>query len=153
LVIDKIFIKSEKPCNIPSHLALRLKKKGIRIMEGRSETASAIIAFSQSEKIKAGLIWLSNASSMIDQLPGPERQGAARFLGNMMGMLHREVMMAGSVTGHPEWEKVSSHLERAMVMIDSGAAEGSLEHLTQALSQVTNIAQSSMGYLKEKNLL
>ena len=122
-------------------------------MEKRSYTENAIIAFSQSEKVKAGLIWLSNASSIIDQLSGPEKQGAERFFKNMVNMLHREVMLASSVTGYPEWEKIGAHLEKAMVMIDSGVATSSIEHLTQALSQVTNIGQRSLSYLKEKKLL
>jgi hypothetical protein len=39
------------------------------------------------------------------------------------------------------------------VMINSGVASESLHHLTQALSQVTNIGQRSMTQLKTEGLL
>ena len=122
-------------------------------MEDMSTTANAIVAFSQSEKIKAALIWLSSASGMIDNLPGPEKQGAERFFKTMVGMVHQEVMMAKRVTGYEEWDRVSGYMERAMVMIESGVASQSVDHLTMALSQVTNIGQKAMSYLKEKKLL
>ena len=37
---------------------------------------NAIIAFSQSEKIKAGLIWMSQTIEDYTGLPGTDRQGA-----------------------------------------------------------------------------
>ena len=40
----------------------------------------AIMAFSQSEKIKAGLIWVSQSLQFLKTLPEPEKRGAEKSL-------------------------------------------------------------------------
>ena len=113
----------------------------------------AIMAFSQSEKIKSGLIWVSQALEMLKGLPETEKQVAERTIKAIIGMIVHEIRLAGGVAGHAPWEDVERPIEQAMVMIESGVATESVVHLTRALSQVTGIGHSSMSFLKEQGLL
>jgi hypothetical protein len=113
----------------------------------------AITAFSQSEKIKAGLIMLAGSLELLKNLPQEEKRGASRIIYMDLSMLGHEVGLAKVVTGHEEWSEVERFLNKAMVMFDSGIGEEALIHVSRALSQVTNIGQQSMMYLKETGLL
>jgi hypothetical protein len=112
-----------------------------------------IMAFCQSEKIKSGIIWVSQSIQLLDGLQEPERSGGERMVKVLLQMVLREVSLAETLAGAEEWEAARDHLERAAVMINSGVAPESLHHLTQALSQVTNIGQRSMTQLKTEGLL
>jgi hypothetical protein len=57
------------------------------------------------------------------------------------------------VTGDVSWDEVLRHIDKAMVMINSGVAAEAVVHLTQALSQVTSIGHRSMTFLKGEGLL
>jgi hypothetical protein len=114
---------------------------------------AAIMAFSQSEKIKAGLIWVSQSLQLLNGLQEPERSGAEKVSQAMVGMLAHEIQLGRNMTGDASWEAVSKHLERARVMIDSGVGAEAVVNLTQALSQVTTIGHRSMSMLKEEGLL
>jgi len=70
-----------------------------------------------------------------------------------LSMLGHEVGLAKVVTGHEEWNEVERFLNKALVMFDSGIGEEALILVSRALSQVTNIGQQSMSYLKQTNLL
>jgi hypothetical protein len=48
---------------------------------------------------------------------------------------------------------MESHIEKALIMVDSGVGEEAIPHLSKALSKVTNVAQQSMSLLKESGLL
>lgn len=113
----------------------------------------AIMGFSQSEKMKAGLIWVSQALELVSGMDGAERLGAERTVASLVGMLFQEIHLARSVTNDATWETVEKHMDQGMVMIQSGVAPDAVTHFTMALSQVTGIGQRSMSYLKEEGFL
>jgi len=116
-------------------------------------TQEAIMAFSQSEKVKSGIIWASQALELLRGLPTPERPGAEKTIKLKIDMIVQEIRLAKNVTGNPAWDDIEAVLDQAMVMINSGVAPESVVHLTQALSRVTSIGQRSMSFLKEKGLI
>lgn len=113
----------------------------------------AIMAFSQSEKIKVGLIWVSQALQLLDDLPELEKQGSEKTSKAMIGMIIHEIQVGKNITGDVSWDEVIRHVDRAMVMINSGVASEAVVHLTQALSQVTSLGHRSMSLLKEKGFV
>jgi hypothetical protein len=113
----------------------------------------AIMAFSQSEKVKAGLIMIAGSLELLKNLPQEEKRGASRIIYMDLSMLGHEVGLAKVVTGHEEWDEVERFLNKALVMFDSGIGEEALILVSRALSKVTNIGQQSMSYLKQTNLL
>ncbi len=113
----------------------------------------AIMAFSQSEKIKSGLITIAGSLELLKNLPQEEKRGASRIIYMDLSMLGHEVGLAKVVTGHEEWDEVERFLNKAVAMFDSGIGEEALIHVARALSKVTNIGQQSMSYLKDSGLL
>jgi hypothetical protein len=71
----------------------------------------------------------------------------------LLGMVAQEMALAKVLTRVEHWQDGESHVEKAVVMVESGVAEEALLHLSRALSKVTNIAQESMSLLKESGLL
>jgi hypothetical protein len=116
-------------------------------------TQEAIISFSQSEKIKSGIIWVTQAINLLAGLSGTEQQGAEKMIKAFTNMLSQEVQVARNLTKEDLWDEVEKHLAMALVMINSQMVEESGFHLTQALTQVTSIAQRSMSLLKDSGLL
>ena len=114
---------------------------------------NAIIAFSQSEKIKAGLIWMSQTIEVYTGLSVIDRQGAESVIKTVVGMISHEVHLAHRITGDDTWKDVEKHIDMALVMINSQVLQESGFHLTRALSQVTTIGQRSLTVLKEEGLL
>jgi hypothetical protein len=115
--------------------------------------SEAILAFSQSEKIKAGLISVAQALEVIQGLPPDEKKGAERVTGVFLAMTAHEVRLAGTLIPGEEWKGIEALLERAQVMADSGVAQEGMIHLSRALSLVANVAQKAMSFLKEEGLL
>jgi hypothetical protein len=113
----------------------------------------AIMAFSQSEKVKSGIIWASQALELLGGLPVPERPGAEKTIRMKIDTMIQEIRLAERITGDPAWNDIESLLDQAMVMMHSGVAPDSVVHLTRALSRVTSIGHRSMSFLKEKGLL
>lgn len=113
----------------------------------------AIMAFAQSEKIKSGLIWISQALGLLEGLDWAERQGGEKAVRAIVDMIAHEVQLAKNVTGDVSWGDVDRHLDQAVVMINSGVASESVIHITKALSQVTSVGYRSMSFLKEQGLL
>ena len=113
----------------------------------------AIMALSQSEKIKAGLVWVSQALELTRGLHPSESRGAERVIQALMGMIVHEVQLAGKVSPDAAWDRLEKPMEQATVMIHSGVGAESVLHLTQALSQATSIGHEAMTLLKEKGLL
>jgi RNA:NAD 2'-phosphotransferase (TPT1/KptA family) len=113
----------------------------------------AIIAFSQSEKIKAGLIWMTQTLQIYTGLSGTDRQGAESVIKAIVGMIAHEVHLAHRITEDDTWKDVEKHIDMALVMINSQVLQESGFHLTRALSQVTTIGQRSLTVLKEERLL
>jgi hypothetical protein len=113
----------------------------------------AIMAFSQSEKIKAGLIWVSQSLEMLRYFSEPERKGGEKVIRTILGMVLHDLELAKKVAQDAGWEKAEAAMEQAIVMMDSGVAPDAVSHLTKALSQVTGIGQRSMTSLLEEGLL
>jgi hypothetical protein len=116
-------------------------------------TKEAIMGFSQSEKIKSGIIWASQMLELIRGLPEPEKQGAEKVVKMLVDMIFQEIQLAGSVAPGGDWEYIEKNIDQAVTMINSHVAPESVVHLTQALSQVTTIGQRSMSFLQEQELL
>ncbi|MEJ2164121.1 MAG: hypothetical protein P8X90_01235 [Desulfobacterales bacterium] len=117
------------------------------------QTKEAIKAFSQSEKLKTGLIWANQIIEVYVQLPEPEKSGAERMLKILITMIGNEIHIAKNAAPHAIWLEAEKDLQTAQVMLNSGVAPESSYHLTQALSKVTTIGQQSMSFLVEKGLL
>ena len=111
------------------------------------------MAFSQSEKMKAGLIWVSQALEIMGALPESEKRGGMRIIKTMLDMMMHEIRLAKKMSGSSTWEDVEKYMDQAAIMIHSGVAAESVMHLTQALSRVTTIGQRSMSVLKEHELI
>ena len=117
------------------------------------EVQKTIITFSQSEKIKSGLIWVSQALQLLDGLQEPEKRGGETVAKAILDMIVHEIQLGKNVSGDVSWDEVLGHIDKAMVMINSGVAVEAVVHLTQGLSQVTSIGHRSMSFLKEKGFL
>ena len=113
----------------------------------------AIIAFSQGEKIKSGLIWISQTLEFLRDLPEPERHGGEKAIKAIIEMLIHEIHLARNVSGDVSWGDIDRHLDQALVMINSGVASESVTELSRALTQATNVGQRSMSFLKEQGLI
>ncbi len=113
----------------------------------------AIIAFSQSEKVKSGIIWISESMTLVGALSGAERLGAEKVVRQIIGMIVNEIHLAKNATREGSWIDVEKSIEQAIVMIDSGVAPESVGHLTKALSRVTDIGHRSMTLLREEGLI
>ena len=90
---------------------------------------------------------------MFSGLNETEKQGGIKIIKAMINMVVQESQLAGKVTKDSAWEDIEKHIDKAIIMINSGVAPESISHLTQALSQVTSIGHKSMGCLKDQGLL
>jgi hypothetical protein len=117
------------------------------------QTDKAIISFSQSEKIKGGIMWVSSALNILEALPDNEKKGGEKIIHIMTSMIAQEIRLAGVVSGSQSWFEIEPHMDNALLMIDSGVHQEAVIHLTRALSRVTNIGQQSMLILKDNKLL
>ena len=117
------------------------------------ETDKAIMAFSQSEKIKAGIIWISQTLNILQALSGAEKKGGERVISTMINMVGQEIKLAKTVVGDDAWDEIDPYIDRAVLMINSGVGHEATMHLSKALSKVTNIGQQSMSVLKEEGLI
>ena len=117
------------------------------------EAKQAIISFSQSEKVKSGLIWCSQCAQLAENLPAEEKRGAVKLLQSLMAMVANEAQLGRQVGGDDVWLEVEKLMNTARVMVDSGVAQEATYHFTQALSQVNRIGQKSMTFLVENGLL
>lgn len=113
----------------------------------------AIKSFSQSEKIKSGLIWATQMAEMYTALPESDKPGAERMLKALVGMIGNEIHIAQKSAPNEFWLEAGKDVETALVMMTSGVVHELGYHLTQALSKVTTIGQQSMTFLIEKALL
>ncbi len=120
------------------------------------ETRKAIISFSQSEKIKSGLIWASQSLELLNSLPEKDKQAGEKIIKVIISMIADEVNLARRQSDSEEdasvWGEVGKHIQMAVVMINSHVAYEAVFHLTQALPRVTGIGHRSMSSLIEKGL-
>jgi hypothetical protein len=117
------------------------------------ETDKAILAFSESEKIKEGLLWATQILNLVQGLPEPERKGGEKVVNTLINMIGHEVKLAGVVSGNEGWNEVESDIDKALLMINSGVIQEATTHLSRALSKVTTTGQRSMTFLKENGLI
>jgi len=117
------------------------------------ETKEAITAFSQSEKIKSSIIWVSQAVEMFSSLSEAEKPGAIKIIRAVIGMIGHEILLCRKSAPHALWAEIQRDVDTAMVMIDSNVAHESVFHLTQALTKVTTIGHQSLSSLKENGLM
>ena len=117
------------------------------------QVSAAIITFSQSEKIKSGIIWVTQTLELLTGLSLAEQHGAERTIKALTAMILHETRVAKNLTKEALWDEVAKHLEMAQVMLNSQMAPEAGFHLTQALTQVTSMAQRSMTVLKDEGLL
>ena len=85
-----------------------------------------VMAFCQSEKIKSGIIWVSQSVQLLLGLHEPERSGGERMVKVLLEMVLSEVSLAETLVGAEEWEAARGHLERAAVMSPSGTIDADL---------------------------
>jgi hypothetical protein len=105
--------------------------------------APDILAYTQSEKVKAGLIWLSQALLQFDDKT-PSRSSAAEKLAlSILTMIRDEVQLGWRLSGEEAWLQAEAHLQRAAAMIHSGVAHDAPWHLTLALRKVTALGQAT----------
>jgi hypothetical protein len=117
------------------------------------KTRQSVIAFSQSEKIKAGLIWASQTVEMNNGLAEHDKTGSQQVIGALVSMVSNEVQVAMKMAPDERWEEALKHLNKAMVMIHSNVAQEATFHISRALSQVTSIGQTAMTQLVEDKIL
>jgi hypothetical protein len=113
----------------------------------------AIMAFSQSEKIKAGIIWTNQILEIVQAQPQSERSGSTTLVNALLNMVAQEIGLAKNLAPQGQWAEAEAPLERALTMINSGVPQEAPAHLGKALSKITNIGQRSMSLLKDEKLL
>jgi hypothetical protein len=110
-------------------------------------------AFSQSEKLKSALIWISQSFDILNACSAPERGGAEKALRFLVGAVAQEIYLTRRRMPDPSWDEAEKHLDLALVMMDSGVPREAVFHLTRALRQVTGVGHRSMTILKDQGLL
>jgi hypothetical protein len=113
----------------------------------------AIIAFSQSEKLKSGIIWANQIIEMYVALSESEKPGAEKVLKTLINMVATEIHVAKKAAPHEAWLNVEKDINTALVMLNSGVSHEAGYHLTQALTHVTSVGHQSMTLLTDKGLL
>lgn len=113
----------------------------------------AVLAYSQSEKIKSSLIWATQLAEQTLGFQEPQKQTAGTLLRSLVGMIAQESALAHRLTGDTNWQEITRSIDMAVVMIESGVVHEAPFHLTKALSQTTSIAQRAMSFLREEGIL
>jgi hypothetical protein len=114
---------------------------------------SQVLTFSQSEKIKSALIWISQCAETLPGLSPPLRQGAERMIADLVSMVLGEVHLIRRMTGDADWIEVEKHLDLALVMINSGVATEASYHAANGLTHVTAIGRRAMSALRDSGIL
>jgi hypothetical protein len=117
------------------------------------ETKEAILAFSQSEKAKAGLLMASQLLETYNGMNDHERHVAERFLRMFIAMIANEVFLSKKMVSSDMWSSVEKSLNAALVMMNSGVFSEATYHVVQAISAVTTIGQRAMQHLLNQKLL
>ena len=112
----------------------------------------AIKSFSQSEKAKAGIIWLSQLIEMTLGLPENEKPGTEKLIKILLGMVVQEIRLAIKTSDDTAWKEAEKRVDLAFVMANSGVLHEATFHLTRALSQVTTIGHRSLTFLTDQGL-
>jgi hypothetical protein len=116
------------------------------------DVKQAVTDYTQSEKIKSGLIWICQLADQVAAIDGPGRRQGMTLLRMLAQMVADEAALAGRITGDPHWSGIGKKINLALVMIDSGVPQETGFHLTQALSRITQIGGQAATVLKAKGL-
>ena len=107
-----------------------------------------ILAYCQSEKVKAGLIWMSQGMLQFQGRPAA-RPGAAEELAlSILAMLRDDIQLGWRLTGEEAWQRADEHVQRAVAMIHSGVAHDAPWHLTLALRRITALGEAAHARLE-----
>lgn len=117
------------------------------------EKNDALWSYTQSEKIKTGMIWLNQCVEHCGRFPEPQKTGAERLLRQLIGMIAIEIQLIRKMTDNPEWIAAEKHMHQAIVMINSGVAQEVPFHVARALSQVTSIGSKALKSLKNEGMV
>lgn len=117
------------------------------------DTRSAIMAYSQSEKLKTGFLWANQLVEIYIGQPESHKSGSSVFIRTVVSMIANEIELASQLAPDEQWDSVAKHANLGLVMIDSGVVPEASFHLTKALSHVTTIGQRSMKFLMDQGLL
>jgi len=118
--------------------------------DDRVDIKQAVAAYAQSEKVKSGLIWISQISEQVAAMEGPGRQPAMGLLKTLAHMVADEVDLTARVTRDQGWRKISEKIHLALVMINSGVPQETGFHLTRAISHVTRIGGQAARLLQRR---
>jgi hypothetical protein len=119
----------------------------------KMNTQSAILALSQSEKIKAGLIWTSQTIEMAMGLPEQNKAGAEQIISALVSMVANEIHLGMKIAPNEHWKAALKHINNAIVMLNSKIIHDVPFHLSKALSHVTSMGQTAMTGLREDGML
>ena len=114
---------------------------------------SQILTFSQSEKIKSALIWISHCAETLAGLSPGLRPGSTRMMAELVSLVLGEVHLIRRMTRDPDWIEVEKHLDLALVMIRSGVPTEASYHAANALTHVTSIGRRAMSALRDGGIL
>jgi hypothetical protein len=117
------------------------------------KTNQAVMAFSQSEKIKVGLIWVSQILEFTGGLPGEQKRGAEKSALALLRMVAQETALAKALTGHEDWTVSESYMEKAWSCWNQALEKRRCFRSQGLLSKVTNVGQQAMSQLQESGLL
>lgn len=120
--------------------------------DGPLDVKQAVTAYTQSEKVKSGLIWTSQIADLVAAMDGPGRQQGVVLLKTLAQMVADETILAGRVTGDRRWNEIGQKINLALVMINSGVPQETAFHLTRALTRTTRIGGQAASVLKENGL-
>lgn len=113
----------------------------------------AIMGFSQSEKVKAGIIWVSQSVEMALGMKDSEQQVGSMFIKTFLNMIAQEAHLAQRIHKDTAWTEALKHIDKAIVMLNSGILHETTFHLTNALSGVTTIGHRCLQFLKDEGIV
>lgn len=112
----------------------------------------AVAVYAQSEKVKAGLIWVSQVADQVTAMDYPGRNHGIALLQHLARMVADESGLAARISGDAHWHEIGRIIEKALVMISSGVPQETGYHLARALSRVTRLGGQAAAVLEEHGL-
>ena len=112
----------------------------------------SVLTYAQCEKVKSGLLWVSQLADQLAAMSDVTRQHGVPLLRTLAQRVGDEALLAGRITGDPHWRQICQKINMALVMIDSGVPQETTYHLTQALTQVTRLGGRAAVLLEENGL-
>ena len=67
-------------------------------------------AFSQSEKVKAGLQWLTHCLEVFSHWTEADRRGAQKIIKLMIDLVAGEIELAERLSGDANWKDAARHM-------------------------------------------